>query len=93
MRGRSGALVAAVASALLSLGCKLAWPSLPFMDRVGIVFLLCLGVAVVLSLLLPPRTTALRVELKHIDYSTDTGFNIASLLLIVILVALYAVSW
>ena len=74
----TGALVAAVASAVLSFVFKLAWPSLPFMDRVGLVFLLCLAIAVVLSLLQAPRTTALRVELKNIDYSTDTGFNVAS---------------
>src|ERR1700689_3667025 len=47
----AGALVAAVASAVLSLALKFLWPSLPFMDRVGWVFLACLGIAVVVSLL------------------------------------------
>jgi SSS family solute:Na+ symporter len=89
----TGALVAAVASAVLSIVFKFAWPSFPFMDRVGLVFLLCLAIAVVLSLLQPRRTTALRVELKDIDYSTATGFNVASVLVIVILIALYAVFW
>jgi SSS family solute:Na+ symporter len=89
----TGALVAAVASAVLSFVFKLAWSSLPFMDRVGLVFLLCLAIAVVLSLLQAPRTTALRVELKNIDYSTHAGFNIAAGLVIVILIALYAIWW
>jgi SSS family solute:Na+ symporter len=89
----TGALVAAVASAVLSIVFKFAWPSFPFMDRVGLVFLLCLAIAVVLSLLQARRTTALRVELKNIDYSTATGFNVASALVIVILIGLYAVFW
>jgi L-arabinonolactonase len=42
----TGALVAAIASVFLSTLFKLAWPSLPFMDRVGIVFLACLVIAV-----------------------------------------------
>src|SRR5690606_14896883 len=37
-----GALAAAIGSALLSFACKLWWPDLPFMDRVGLVFLACL---------------------------------------------------
>jgi SSS family solute:Na+ symporter len=89
----TGALVAAVASAVLSFVFKLSWPSLPFMDRVGLVFLLCLSIAVVLSLLQAPRQTALRVDLKNIDYSTDAGFNVGAIIVIVILIALYAVWW
>jgi solute:Na+ symporter, SSS family len=89
----TGALVAAIASAVLSFVLKLAWPSLPFMDRVGLVFVACLGIAVVLSLLQPRREAALRVDLKNIDYSTTTGFNVAALIVTAILIALYAVWW
>jgi SSS family solute:Na+ symporter len=89
----TGALVAAVASALLSFVFKLAWPTLPFMDRVGLVFLLCLALAVGLSMLQAPRTAALRVDLRNVDYSTDTTFKPASVLLLVILIVLYAVFW
>jgi solute:Na+ symporter, SSS family len=89
----TGALVAAIASALLSLVLKLAMPELPFMDRVGLVFLACLAIAVVLSLLQAPRTSALRVELKQVDYSTSTGFNVAALAVCAILIALYATWW
>ena len=44
------ALAAAVGSFLLSLAGRLFWPELPFMDRVGLVFIACLLLAVVLSL-------------------------------------------
>lgn len=89
----TGAMSAAIGSAVLSLALKFFWPSLPFMDRVGLVFLACLGLAVVLSLLQTRRDPALRVELKQIDYSTSVGFNVSALLVTAILIALYATWW
>jgi SSS family solute:Na+ symporter len=88
-----GALVAAIASAVLSLALKLVWPSLPFMDRVGIVFLACLAIAVVLSLAQSGSDPALKVELKGIDYSTSAGFNVAALIVTAILIGIYATWW
>ena len=88
-----GAMAAAVASVLFSGGLYLGWPSLPFMDRVGLVFLACFGVAIALSLLLAPRQTALRVDLKQVDYSTSMGFNAAALAVTAILVGIYAAWW
>jgi SSS family solute:Na+ symporter len=89
----TGALVAAIASFALSLLLWKFWPALPFMDRVGWVFVACLAIAVVLSLLQPRGESALRVELKQIDYSTSTGFNVAAVAVTAILVALYATWW
>jgi SSS family solute:Na+ symporter len=85
--------VAAVASAVLSGMLKFAAPSLPFMDRVGVVFLACLALAVLLSLLERPREAALRVDLKNIDYSTGAGFNIAAVVVAIVLIVLYTTWW
>jgi SSS family solute:Na+ symporter len=89
----TGALVAAIASAVLSFVFKILWPSLPFMNRVGVVFLVCLAIAVVLSLLERKREAALRIDLKNGDYSTSAGFNIAAVVVVAILIALYATWW
>jgi solute:Na+ symporter, SSS family len=89
----TGALVAAIASAVISFALKILAPWLPFMDRVGVVFLVCLLIAVVLSLLQTRRDPALRVDLKNIDYSTSAGFNVAALAVTAILIALYATWW
>jgi solute:Na+ symporter, SSS family len=89
----TAALSAAIGSAVLSFALKLLWPALPFMDRVGLVFLACLALAIVLSLLQTRREPALRVELKDIDYSTSAGFNISALVITAILIALYATWW
>jgi len=89
----TAALVAAVASAVLSLLFKFLAPGLPFMDRVGVVFLVCMGLAVVLSLMERQREAVLKVDLKNIDYSTGAGFNIAAVVVTAILIALYATWW
>jgi SSS family solute:Na+ symporter len=88
-----GALVAAIGSFVLSLALKIWWPELPFMDRVGIVFVACFAIAIVLSLMVPMRTTALRVDIKNIDYSTSGSFNIAALIIVAVLAALYYTWW
>jgi SSS family solute:Na+ symporter len=89
----AGALTAAIASALLSLLLKWTWPSLPFMDRVGLVFVACLGLAVVISLLQTRRELALKVEIKQIDYSTSAAFNVAALTITAILIGIYWKWW
>jgi solute:Na+ symporter, SSS family len=89
----TGAMVAAIGSFVLSLALRLWWPELPFMHRVGLVFLICTAVAVVLSLMEKPSQAALRVDLRNIDYSTSGGFNVAALVIVGTLVALYAVWW
>jgi SSS family solute:Na+ symporter len=88
-----GALTAAIASFVLSLAFYYGWPSLPFMDRVGLVFVICLALAVVLSLMQPRKDAQLKVELNQIDYSTSKGFNVAALAIVVILAAIYIKFW
>jgi SSS family solute:Na+ symporter len=88
-----GALSAAIGSAAFSLILKFAWPELPFMDRVGLVFLLCLGLCYVVSIMGKPNTTDSSVSLEKVSFDTTSSFNIASLGIIIILIALYATWW
>jgi SSS family solute:Na+ symporter len=88
----NGALAAAVGSAVFSLLLKLFWPELPFMDRVGLVFLICTALAIVLSLR-EDRPQPGAVELVDIDFSSTAGFNWAGLGVALILIALYATWW
>src|SRR5690606_15044080 len=89
----TSALVAAISSAVLSLLFKLVWPELPFMDRVGLVFLLCTALAVVITLISGGKTQANAVELSGINFKTETGFNLAAFGVVLILIALYAAWW
>jgi solute:Na+ symporter, SSS family len=89
----ASAMTAAIGSAALSLLFKLAWPELPFMNRVGLVFLLSLGAAIIVSLASPAQRAKNTITLQGVDYSTSGVFNVASVGVIVILVALYATWW
>ena len=89
----AAALLAAIGSAVLSLILKLLWPTLPFMDRVGLVFLLCLVLAVAASVLFPDSSSRVQVELRDIDYSTTATFKIGSVAIILILIDLYMTLW
>jgi len=89
----AGALAAAIGSFLLSIVLKLAWPALPFIDRVGLVFLLALGLAAVVSLLTPHVPARDVIETGDVDYRTDAAFNAGAVAVLAILVALYAVFW
>jgi len=90
---QAGALAAAIGSFGLSIVLKLAWPSLPFIDRVGLVFLLALALAVGISLLTPKAPGSDLIRTDDVGYATTTSFNVASLGVVAILVALYATFW
>ncbi len=87
------ALTAAVSSFVLSWAGKVFWPELPFMDRVGLVFLACTALAVVISLMGKQRQHPEAVDVKDIDFSTSSSFNMAAVATILILIALYTTWW
>lgn len=89
----AGALAAAIGSFVLSLVLKLAWPSQPFMDRIGLVFVLTLALAVVVALITPARNAHDRIRRDDVSYATSPSFNVASVAVLAILVALYATYW
>jgi len=88
----TAALIAAIASAALSLYFKLAWPELPFMDRVGLVFLLCVAIGVMWSLARPQSQPGF-VDPAGVSFSTTQGFNVSTVLVTLILVFFYTVWW
>jgi len=87
------ALLAAVGSAVFSFLFYQFWPALPFMDRVGLVFLLCLGLAIVVSLLQGNKAQAGAVELNDISFDTSKGFSLSLALVVLVLVVFYSVWW
>jgi len=93
----ASALVAAIGGAALSgaffVADKMGLFVIPFMNRVGLVFLLTLAAAIIVSLVAPQKKEVNVVSLEDVSYKTTTGFNIAGLGVIVILIALYAIWW
>ncbi|KRG40726.1 sodium transporter [Stenotrophomonas panacihumi] len=89
----AGALTAAIGSFVLSIVFKLAWPSLPFMDRVGVVFLASLVAAVAVSLATKAQPGRDMIRTDDVRYGTPMSFNMGAVGVIAILVALYTAFW
>ncbi|SEL59932.1 solute:Na+ symporter, SSS family [Pseudoxanthomonas sp. GM95] len=89
----AGALTAAIGSFVLSLVFKFALPDMPFMNRIGLVFLVSLALSVVVSLMTKASGDRDRIQTRDVVYATRPSFNIASIAIIAVLVALYATFW
>ena len=87
------AIMAAVASVMLSWGLKLWAPDIPFMNRMVIVFLAALVLAAVVSLATPARADRDTIETGDVRYATSTGFNAGAVAVILVLIVLYATFW
>ena len=90
----NAALVAALATIPLGIGIKSWLPEVPFLDRMGWVFLILVAVMVVISLLDPKSKNnpkAMRVDPSM--FRTSQSFAIGALLVLGILAALYIVFW
>ncbi|MEK7265885.1 MAG: sodium/sugar symporter [Pseudomonadota bacterium] len=88
-----GAMAAVIGSFALSLAFKIALPDTPFMDRVGIVFLICIALGVGLSYLQKPAPETKLVRLKDVSFATGAGFNAAAAVVAAALIAIYAFYW
>ena len=67
--------------------------NVPFMNRMGYIFLICTGLAILASMLQKPKPQNVTVDVTNVDYSTTKSFKIASGAIIAILIALYATWW
>lgn len=86
----NGALAAAIGSFVFSLLLKFLCPALPWMDRMGIVFLLCCGVIVLLA---GRRDHPSALVLQPTLFRTGRWFNVFSCIILAILVCFYALWW
>jgi SSS family solute:Na+ symporter len=88
-----GALLTALGSAVFSVVFKLAWPELPFIDRVGVVFLMCIAVGVIVSRIQGAEDHPDAIDYRDVDTRTTSGFNLAAVAVVLMLAALYATWW
>ncbi|MGB1069261.1 MAG: sodium transporter, partial [Henriciella sp.] len=89
--GVAGAL-APVFNPLLGLA-DFSVTDMPFVVRIWFIFLICLLVGVVASLLTTPPRPEQPVDLSDINFDTTTGFKVSAAFIIAILVGLYALLW
>jgi SSS family solute:Na+ symporter len=87
----NGALAAALGSFVFSFALKFLLPALPWMDRMGIVFLLCLGLILFIGGKRSDREKY--VGLNADLFKTTPLFNVLSMVVIVILIIFYCLWW
>ncbi|HEX5172241.1 MAG TPA: sodium/solute symporter [Cyclobacteriaceae bacterium] len=89
--------LAALMAALLTLPLGILFnellPSLPFLHRMGYVFLILAAVMVVISLVTPKKEGEGSIEVESSMFRTSTSFTIGALIVMGILAALYIVFW
>jgi SSS family solute:Na+ symporter len=86
------AIVALVVSIPLSIGLKIAFPEIPFMNRMGICFLLIVGLMAIISIFGKGETPKQLAWDKEM-FKTDQAFNFMAILICAILAAIYALFW
>ena len=89
----AAAFAAAIGSAVFSLILKVAFPEIPFMNRVGYVFLACAATAAIVSVVQPAREQSNAIRVGEIDFMTSRAFNLASAFIGALLIGLYWYWW
>lgn len=90
----NAALVGAALSIPLSVVLKIVFPVLPFLDRMGVVFLVLAALMITISLVEGkgkdhPKSIDINADL----FSTSTGFKIGAILIAGIIAGLYTIFW
>ena len=86
-------LFAAIMSLVLSLFIWYFYPSIPFIDRAGIVFISSGLMAYIIAYLQGYKDNERATNLSDISFSTSSFFNVSSLVIIIILGIFYATWW
>ena len=90
----AAALTAALLTIPLSTAGKFLAPEIPFLDRMGIIFLVLCAIIVAITLADPKsKNNPKGLEIDESMFSPGKGFAIASILLCGVLAALYTVFW
>jgi len=88
-----GAFTALIISVVVSILFKVGAPDFAFVNRIWVVFLLCMVLGLLASMATnAPKETQL-VRMGDVSFKTTSKFNIWSIVIGVILIALYAIFW
>jgi SSS family solute:Na+ symporter len=89
----ASALVAGISSVLLSIMFDVFFPQIPFMDRISWVFIICALLAILVTYSLDGKDQSTAIDLKGIQFKTETSYNAAFMGVVVVLIAFYAAWW
>ena len=90
----NGALAAAIISIPLSAMFKYTIPEMPFMNRMGVVFLICVAVMILLGLLdSKSKENPKAIQIDSSMFKLSPGFLTGTVIVTAVLAALYIVYW
>ncbi|NQT63161.1 MAG: sodium/solute symporter [Candidatus Marinimicrobia bacterium] len=89
----NSAVWAAVLTIPLSLAIKFFIPALPFLNRMGVVFLILSAIVVVITLIEKKGVSAKAIKIDKDLFHTDTIFNVGAIGIFAILAVLYTIWW
>jgi len=89
----NSALWAAVLTIPLSLGIKILIPTLPFLNRMGVVFLILSAIVIVITLIESREDSPKAIKIDKGLFHTDTVFNVGTIGIFAILAVFYTIWW
>lgn len=90
----NAALTGAALSIPMSVILKIVWPGLPFIDRMGVVFLIIAALMIIISLVEGKgKDHPNSIEINRDLFKTSTTFKVGAVLIAGIAAALYIVFW
>ena len=92
----NAALATAIASVPFSIIIDMSFPEMPFLDQMGLVFLLLSGLIILVSLYENKARGILPENFVRIDkklFATDGIFNVAALFILFVTAAIYIIFW
>jgi SSS family solute:Na+ symporter len=87
----AGALFAIVGGFLLALAMHFTMEDIPFLTRMGYVFLICVTVMIILGLSMPDEKKGLEIDASM--FKTSTSFAIGASIIVALIVFLYGYFW
>ncbi|HDR04502.1 MAG TPA: sodium/glucose cotransporter [Candidatus Marinimicrobia bacterium] len=89
----NSAIWAAVLTIPLSLGIKFFIPAMPFLNRMGVVFLILSAIVVIITLLESREDSPKAIKVSKELFHTDTVFNVGAIGIFTILAVFYTIWW
>ena len=89
----AGAFAALVVSVVVSIIFAQAFPNFSFVNRIWVIFLLCMVLGLVVSAMTGKPSEGQLLKTGDVNFATRTSFNVATIAIAIILIALYAVFW
>ena len=89
----NAALVSVIMSIPLSVVFKFVTPALPFLDRMGLTFLILCAIIIIISLIENKGDDPNAIELDKGIFKTSTAFNLGALGVMVLLALVYGLFW